>query len=64
MTYKETDNLATIKVGDTLVMNDGTEHAAIKDNKLCHKCSLERNADACLSVNCYNANIHFRQLNP
>lgn len=68
MTYKETDNLANLKVGDTLVMNDGSEHLAVKDPDTlfsCKSCSMYLiNKCQALYAKCMTGVFHFEQMNP
>ena len=73
MTYKETDELSTLKAGDTLVMNDGTTHIAVQDNGLyqcidgCSLCKADNPlGHKCLAMTCDCCvySFHFRQLTP
>jgi hypothetical protein len=65
MTYKETDNIANLKVRDTLVMNDGSVHRAITDTdgEGCDECSLDM-CGICGRVLCLNGEFHFKRLIP
>jgi hypothetical protein len=67
MTYKETDNLANLKVGDTLVMNDGATHIAVKDTDAflsCKSCSMYfDNECQALYAKCMTGVFHFEQIN-
>jgi hypothetical protein len=69
VTYKETDNLATLKVGDTLVMNDGSEHLAVKEDTdtfySCKSCSVSfNNGCRALYAKCMTGVFHFEQIKP
>ena len=66
MTYKETDELSTLKVGDTLVMNDGSCHEAVNGIigviPRCDKCSMFH--ENCNGIKCTTMFFHFKKLTP
>lgn len=73
MTYKETGNLANLKAGDTLVMNDGTTHIAVQDNgpfQCDNGCSLWKAENPlgrrCRATDCICGvySFHFKQTKP
>jgi len=66
-TYKETDDLSKLRVGDVLELNDGEKHKAVKDGKdslFCHEwCSMA--GDRCAytpnmqDMQCEKLEFHF-----
>jgi hypothetical protein len=61
--YTLTDNLLTIRVGDTLTLEDGSVHEAVKfeTSTDCLRCSM-RGIGYCNSVDCINKEFHFKQI--
>jgi len=66
-TYKETDNLSELRVGDRLEMNDGSLHKVVKDTHRevtkspCFHCSFGA-TDACITHGIECGDFHFKQL--
>lgn len=67
MRYKETDNFANLKVGDTLVMDDGKKFDVVKDyvgSINCDYCDIGRSICHKVSDFCFDNEYHFEQLTP
>ena len=61
-TYKETDTLSELRVGDILEMNDGTKHIANGWRGGCRQCSLYQTDFDCKLLDCINGDFHFKKL--
>lgn len=68
-TFKKTDDLSQIRVGDTLTLEDGSVHEAVEDNpdyyNGCQFCSI--NGMICddkvsNKIDCYFRAFHFKKL--
>lgn len=72
-TFKQTDTLSDLRVGDTLTLADGSVHLAVDDREQditygCLGCSVSNNGMWCQSDNlcdsCTLNDFNFKQIKP
>lgn len=64
--FHENEDLIPMRVGDVLLMEDGTGHTAVEDFHFmeCNGCSISINGKACIKTHCATYNFHFEQTKP
>jgi hypothetical protein len=64
MNYTTNDKLNELRVGDTLTLEDGSVHKAVKDKEYsgCNNCTIDEYGDCCLKVKCAKYNFHFKKI--